>query len=241
MHPNPLSILVLNPVFRVKRFIFGKKILEAPGNPLQVFGVNTPKPQFLPARAYFFGRVAVNALHILADVGSLPVFRGGPGHIGQVGNQPAVAFLASSQHLSVALVLGDVLLNGNKIKDLSALGEHRKNGHFFAVQSRILATVDNLSVPRPPGENGVPQVLVELLGMSSGTPYPGSTANYLLGCVSGDSGKGRVDPEHGASWIGDDHGIAVRLQGGGAQDREGNMMAGIQPDSGMRRYAGLGD
>ena len=120
-----------------------------------------------------------------------------------------------ANRLLFAAAAGDVLLDGEEVGDLALGVAHRGDLHLFLVQRAVLAAVDQLAPPSLAGENGVPQVAVELLRLPSGPVDTGVLSDRFLGAVSRHRGVCRIHILDRASSVGDDDAVGSLIDGRG--------------------------
>ena len=68
---------------------------------------------------------------------------------------------ALAELLLGALALRDVLLDSDEVADLALQIPHRRDGLFLCVETVVFAAIDHFAAPHVPGQNRVPQILVE--------------------------------------------------------------------------------
>ena len=68
---------------------------------------------------------------------------------------------ALSEVLLEAFALGDVLLDRDEVRDLALLVPNGRDRLLLGVEGAVLASVDDLAPPGLPGQDGLPQALVE--------------------------------------------------------------------------------
>ena len=61
--------------------------------------------------------------------------------------------------------LRDVLLDSDEVADVALQVPHRRDGLFLCVKTVVFAAIDHFAAPDVPGQNRVPQILVEHLIM----------------------------------------------------------------------------
>src|ERR1035437_10665694 len=76
--------------------------------------------------------------------------------------QRAEALLAVAQGLLRPLALGKILLDRDEVGDLAVGIAHRRDGLLLVIKTAVLAAVHQLALPRPPGQNRFPQLLINL-------------------------------------------------------------------------------
>ena len=117
-----------------------------------------------------------------------------------------------------AFAFGDVLLDVDEVLDLALRVAHRRDGLFLCVEAAVLAAIDHFAAPDLPGQNRVPQILVERLIVSIRLDQvPRVPADGFCVGIAGQFGKCRVDPFNEACAIGNDHGVGRGVQGGALQ------------------------
>src|SRR5271165_6597940 len=111
---------------------------------------------------------------------------GSPNDLSAGGNQRAIACFAFAdfgralEHALLQLfvhslerrlrlfAIGDILLDCDKVSDLSSACTDGGNRHFLVVHGAVLAAVDQFSLPRLALHHGGPHLTVELGGMPAG-------------------------------------------------------------------------
>ena len=117
-----------------------------------------------------------------------------------------------------AFALRDVLLDVDEVADLALRVPHRRDGLFLGVETAVLAAIDHFAAPDLPGQNRLPQILVErLIVLIRLDQVPRIPAHGFCGGIAGQFGKCRVDPLNQAGAVGNDHGVGGGVQGGALQ------------------------
>jgi hypothetical protein len=107
--------------------------------------------------------------------------------------------------------LGDVLLDGNEVRDGTVLIAHRRHGLSLGIERAILATIHEPALPGTPGSNGGPQGFVRYRVLLPRLQHARRLAHRFARLVSGQSGEGGVDPLDHPIRVRDDNGIGGRL------------------------------
>ena len=117
-----------------------------------------------------------------------------------------------------ALALGDVLFDGDEVADLALRIPHRRDGLLLGVETAVFAAIDDFAAPDLPGQNRLPQVLIErLIVLIRLDQFPRILAHGFCGGVAGQVGKCRVGPLDEAGAVGNDDGVGGGVQGGALQ------------------------
>ena len=108
---------------------------------------------------------------------------------------------------------GNILFDGDKVADRIVLVQHGRDRHLLRVQTAILATVHELTVPDVPRRDGLPELTIERLALSAALEQARAAPDDLVGGISRQPGAGRVHPRDGPLPVGHQDRVRRGLQG----------------------------
>ena len=145
---------------------------------------------------------------------------------GHVGDLPETLF-ALEQRLLVALLFGDVLLNGEIMGDLALRVAQRRDDFGGPIELAVLSLVLDLSAPFNAGANALPKPPILIALGPLRLKHPRIPADELMRRIAGQAGEAAVHIFNFAILIGDHHRDRTLLDGGG--ERQQPVLGAFQP------------
>ena len=109
----------------------------------------------------------------------------------------------AQQQLGGLARLGDLVVQADEVLDLAVSAEQRRDGLQLGVDTPIFAAVGDLTVPGLPCQDGIPHLAVKGGVVMSRLEQAGEAAHNLVRRITGDAGKGLVDPLDVSVGVGD--------------------------------------